>query len=75
MALGLAHPAEVAGVVLLDGDALPFGNGRTWLSDLLVYPYYPALFRLATSSDWFVGRVLGNVWAPHPPHFDHATLT
>jgi pimeloyl-ACP methyl ester carboxylesterase len=60
--------------VLLDGDALAFGGGGRWLADLLVYPYYPALYRLATGSDWLVGRVLRNAWGPHPPRFGHAVL-
>ena len=64
---GLARPRDVAGVVLLDGDALAFGGSRGWLSDLLVYPYYTAAYRLATGSDWVVGSVLRNAWGPHPP--------
>ena len=73
-AAALASPRGVAGVVLLDGDALPFGGGRGWLSHLLVYPYYPAVYRLATGSDWLVGRVLRNAWGPHPPGLDHELL-
>ena len=73
-ALALADPDEVAGIVLLDGDALPFGSGRGWISDFFVYPYYPALFKLATGSDWLVGRVLRNAWGPHPPRFTDAVL-
>jgi pimeloyl-ACP methyl ester carboxylesterase len=71
---GLARPRDVAGVVLLDGDALAFGGNRGWLSDLLVYPYYTALYRLATGSDWIVGQILRNAWGPHPPPLSHATL-
>lgn len=71
---GLAHPHDVAGVVLLDGDALAFGGNHGWLSDLLVYPYYTAIYRFVTDSDWIVGRVLRNAWGPNPPPQSHATL-
>lgn len=70
----LTRPAAVAGVVLLDGDALPFGAGHGWLTDLLLYPFYPALFRLATGSDWLVSHVLANAWGHLRPHFTHTLL-
>jgi pimeloyl-ACP methyl ester carboxylesterase len=73
-AAGLTHPRKVAGVVLLDGDALAFGGNHAWLADLLVYPYYTALYRIVTGSDWIVGRVLRNAWGPKAPHLNHATL-
>jgi pimeloyl-ACP methyl ester carboxylesterase len=73
-AAGLASPHDVAGVVLLDGDALAFGGSNGWLADLLVYPYYTALYRLVSGSDWVVGRVLRDAWGPNPPRFGHATL-
>ena len=66
-AAGLAHPSRVAGVVLLDGDALAFGGNHARLADLLVYPYYTALYRIVTGSDWIVGRALSNAWGPDPP--------
>jgi len=71
---GLARPREVSGVVLLDGDALAFGGNNGWVSDLLVYPYYTAVYRIVTGSDWIVGRVLRNAWGPNPPPFSRATL-
>jgi pimeloyl-ACP methyl ester carboxylesterase len=71
---GIARPRTVAGVVLLDGDALAFGGGNGWLTDLLVYPWYTAVYRLATGSDWLIGQVLRNAWGANPPHFSHATL-
>ena len=74
VAEGLARPREVAGVVLLDGDALAFGGGRGWLSNLVIWPYYTAAYRLATGSDWVVGTVLRNAWGPHPPPLSHETL-
>jgi pimeloyl-ACP methyl ester carboxylesterase len=70
----LDNPSSVSGVVLLDGDALPFGHGAGWLTQLLVYPYYPALYRLLTGSDWLVSRVLRNAWGPNPPRFSHDLL-
>jgi pimeloyl-ACP methyl ester carboxylesterase len=73
-AAGRADPHQVAGVVLLDGDALAFGGKRAWLADLLVYPYYTAIYRLATGSDWIVGRVLRTAWGPKPAPTGHATL-
>jgi pimeloyl-ACP methyl ester carboxylesterase len=73
-AAGLAHPHRVAGVVLLDGDALAFGGNHAWLSDLLVYPYYTAAYRLITGSDWIVVRALRNAWGPKPAPTRHATL-
>lgn len=70
----LDRPEDVAGVVLLDGDGLPFGGGRTWLSHLLVYPWYDAAYRLFTGWDWLVGRILRNAWGPHVPSLPHAVL-
>ena len=73
-AAGLAHPKDVAGVVLLDGDALAFGGNRGWLADFLVYPYYTALYRIVSGSDWIVGRVIRNAWGPDAPAPTHATI-
>ena len=73
-AAGLAHPREVAGVVLLDGDALAFGGNHAWIADLLVYPYYPAVYRIVTGSDWIVGRVFRDAWGSNAPDPSHATL-
>jgi pimeloyl-ACP methyl ester carboxylesterase len=72
--VALEDPAGVAGVVLLDGDALPFGHGRGFITNLFVYPYYTALYRLLTGSDWFVAKVLRNAWGPNPPKFGHDVL-
>jgi pimeloyl-ACP methyl ester carboxylesterase len=73
-AFALVHPRRTGGIALLDGDALPIGHGLGWLADLLVYPYVTAVYRLATQSDWLVGRVLQRAWGPRPPRFSHATL-
>jgi pimeloyl-ACP methyl ester carboxylesterase len=70
----LARPQRVSGIVLLDGDALPFGGGRSALAHVLVYPWYDAGLRVLTSWDWLVGRVLRNAWGPNPPSFSHAML-
>ena len=70
----LEQPGRVSGLVLLDGDALPFGGGRSFLSHLLVYPWFPAAVKVASGWDWFVGRALRNAWGPNPPRFPHATL-
>ena len=73
-AAALSRPQQIAGVVLLDGDALAFGGSNAWLANLLIYPYYTALYRIVTGSDWIVGRVLRNAWGPKPAPTGHATL-
>ena len=70
----LARPADVGGIVLLDGDALPFGGGRGWVTHLLVYPWYDAAFSVLTRWDWLVGRILRNAWGPGAPHVPAATV-
>ena len=60
----LASPAQVSGIVLLDGDALASGGSRGWLSHLLVNPYYTTLFRLVTGSDWVFQQVLDRAYGP-----------
>jgi pimeloyl-ACP methyl ester carboxylesterase len=71
---GLARPRDVAGVVLLDGDALKFGGHHGWIADLFVYPYYTALYRIVTGSDSLVGAILRGAWGPNAPSFSHATI-
>jgi pimeloyl-ACP methyl ester carboxylesterase len=70
----LDRPHSLSGIVLLDGDALPFGGGHAWFARALVYPWFDAVFRLATSSDWLVGRIVRNAWGPNAPKLSHATL-
>jgi pimeloyl-ACP methyl ester carboxylesterase len=71
----LEQPQELAGIVLLDGDALPVGGGVRWLSKLVVNPYYTSLYRIVTGSDWIVRRALRGalgpgVRAPGPAELD-----
>jgi pimeloyl-ACP methyl ester carboxylesterase len=73
-AQALEHPQAVGGIVLLDGDALPFGGGRALLAHLLVYPWFDAALRALTSSDYVVGRVVRNAWGPGAPKLPHSTL-
>jgi pimeloyl-ACP methyl ester carboxylesterase len=70
----LDRPRDVSGIVLLDGDALPFGGRHAWLVHVLVYPWFDAAFRLLSSSDWVVGRFVRNAWGPSAPRLSHATL-
>jgi pimeloyl-ACP methyl ester carboxylesterase len=56
----------VAGIVLLDGDALPVGGGAGWLARLVVNPWFTSLYRLATGSDWVVRRALSGALGPVP---------
>lgn len=74
VAEALRRPHDVAGIVLLDGDALAFGGRAGWVSHALVYPWFDAAFRLLTGWDWLVGRVLRNAWGPDAPAFPHSTL-
>jgi len=67
--IGLQAPANTAGVVLLDGDALPVG-GPHWMANLFVNPYYTTLFRLVTHTDWIVHKVLVQALGP-----DRAPIT
>ena len=59
----LAAPSDVAGVVFLDGDALPL-DVPTWGPRLLVEPYRTTLVRLALRSDRLVGRVYASQCGP-----------
>ena len=69
----LERPAAVAGIVLLDGDALPIG-GASWVSHLLADPYWTAAFRIVSGSDWIVGRLLRGARDPREPRPSHAQL-
>src|SRR4051812_1285243 len=42
----LRDPEGVAGIVLLDGDALPVGGGARWAFRLVVNPYFTSLYRI-----------------------------
>jgi pimeloyl-ACP methyl ester carboxylesterase len=74
VAYALWHPRELRGIVLLDGDALGSGGGPRWVASLLQPPWYTAVYRLATGSDWIVRRALASAYGPHHPKLDHAAL-
>ena len=70
----LRRPAALRGIVLLDGDALPVGGAPHWLGDLALDPWFTALYRVLTRSDWLVRRVLRDAYGPHPPPLGRAEL-
>lgn len=74
VAFALWHPREVRGIVLLDGDALGSGGGPRWLSHLLVPPWYTAVYRVATGSDWIVRRAVAEAYGPHAPRLKSTEL-
>ncbi|MGI3783195.1 MAG: alpha/beta fold hydrolase [Janthinobacterium lividum] len=59
----LQAPDDVAGVVFLDGDALPL-DVPSWGPRLVVDPYKTSLVRLALSSDRLVTRVYASQCGP-----------
>ncbi|HEY0237962.1 MAG TPA: alpha/beta hydrolase [Friedmanniella sp.] len=59
----LAAPDDVAGVVFLDGDALPL-DVPTWGPRLLVDPYKTSLVRLALRSDRLIARLYASQCGP-----------
>src|SRR5947207_1866429 len=69
----LWHPADPKGIVLLDGDALSAGGAPSWLSKVLVGPWFTSLYRIATGSDWIFRRGLADAY-PHHPSFTRALL-
>jgi pimeloyl-ACP methyl ester carboxylesterase len=65
--IALHHPAEVSGIVLLDGDALRSSGGGSLLSALLIDPYLTSIYRLLTSSDFVFRQVLERALGPNRP--------
>lgn len=74
VSLAAAAPEGLAGIVLLDGDALPGGGGAGWLSHLLVPPWYTTAYRIATGSDWLFRKGLRSAWGQGTPPFTAAFI-
>jgi pimeloyl-ACP methyl ester carboxylesterase len=70
----LRHPRALRGIVLLDGDAIRSGGAPSWVADLVVDPYYTALYRLVTGSDWIFRRALSGAYGPNGPKLTAAEL-
>jgi pimeloyl-ACP methyl ester carboxylesterase len=64
------RPGSTRGIVLLDGDARPGGGGASFLSHLLVPPWYTSLYRIATDWDYLFRKGLRSAWG-HPKHFSN----
>jgi len=63
----LRYPSETSGIVLLDGDAISAGGAPSWVSSVLVGPWFTSAYRIATSSDWIFRRGLAGAYPNHPP--------
>ncbi len=64
--LAALSTGAAAGVVFLDGDALPLPNA-TWAGNLLIDPYRTSLVRLALSSSWLIRTIYGSQCGPFCP--------
>ena len=71
----VARPHATAGIVLLDGDAVPGGGGPGWLTHLIVPPWYTSAYRIVTGSDWVFRRGLKSAWGSGTPPYTHAFLS
>lgn len=69
----LWHPADPHGIVLLDGDAISAGGAPSWVTHVLVGPWFTSIYRIATSSDWIFRRGLAGAY-PHHPSFSRPFL-
>jgi pimeloyl-ACP methyl ester carboxylesterase len=66
----LRYPGDPRGIVLLDGDALSAAGAPSWVSRVLVGPWFTSAYRIVTSSDWIFRRGLSGAYPNHPP-FTH----
>jgi pimeloyl-ACP methyl ester carboxylesterase len=69
----LRYPQDSRGIVLLDGDALSAGGAPSWVSKVLVGPWFTSIYRIVTGSDWIFRRGLASAYPNHPP-FTHQFL-
>jgi pimeloyl-ACP methyl ester carboxylesterase len=70
----LRQPRAVRSIVLLDGDALSGSGAPSWVASLVVDPYYTALYRFVTGSDWIFRKGLNTAYGPGAPRFTGADL-
>ncbi len=70
----LRHPQALRGIVLDDGDAIRSGGAPSWVADLVVDPYFTALYRIVTGSDWIFRRALKGAYGPNAPKLTAAEL-
>jgi pimeloyl-ACP methyl ester carboxylesterase len=63
----LQYPGDARGIVLLDGDALSAAGAPSWVSSVLVGPWFTSAYRIATGSDWVFRRGLASAYPNHPP--------
>jgi pimeloyl-ACP methyl ester carboxylesterase len=64
-AVAVSLARDAAGIVLLDGDAVPGGGGPGWVTRLLVSPWFTTAYRLVTGSDWIFRRALRDALGPN----------
>jgi pimeloyl-ACP methyl ester carboxylesterase len=70
----LRRPRAVRAIVLLDGDALRAGGAPGWIGRLALDPWFTALYRLLTRSDFVFRRGLAQAYGPNGPALTHAEL-
>ncbi|MDX6401943.1 MAG: hypothetical protein QOF27_2549 [Gaiellaceae bacterium] len=63
----LRYPGDAKGIVLLDGDAISAAGAPSWVSSVLVGPWFTSAYRIATGSDWIFRRGLAGAYPNHPP--------
>lgn len=62
---------RIAGVMFLDGDALPL-NAPSFLHDLVIEPYRTTLLRIGLGMDWVVRAIYDSQCGPRCPALTHA---
>ena len=70
----LRRPRALRGIVLLDGDALRAGGAPSWVASLVVDPYFTAVYRFVTGSDWIFRRGLQSAYGPGAPRLTHSDI-
>lgn len=70
--LALTRPADIAGIVFLDGDGTPYGAGPSWVHTLVRDPYATTLVRLVSRHPGLAARVYDQACGPRCPPFTGA---
>ncbi len=70
----LRHPRALRGIVLLDGDALRSGGAPSWIGHLALDPWFTALYRLLTGSDFLFRKGLHQAYGPDGPPLTKSEL-